>query len=189
MANYSDDSDEELGAYIYRTSHTAQLLKEEAAARSNGLATNHNKSNNITITRSKRKNPHEVENVSVSSEPKERAKKKKRYICSQEGCVNQVRKGGVCIRHGAKVKRKIRTCNTEGCANQVRKGGVCIRHGAKRTKKKYTCSYEGCNNHVVKGGVCIRHGHHGQERLAVMKDVPTLLSMEEFVSGMAQRKR
>ena len=28
-----DSDDEELGAYIYRTSRTAQLLREEAAAR------------------------------------------------------------------------------------------------------------------------------------------------------------
>ena len=39
---------------------------------------------------------------------------------------NNVVRGGVCRRHGAKVK----TCKHEGCTNQVVKGGVCIRHGA-----------------------------------------------------------
>ena len=48
-----------------------------------------------------------------------------------------VQKGGVCIRHGAKVK----TCSTEGCTNQVVKGGVCVRHGAKVKIK--TCSQKG----------------------------------------------
>ena len=147
----TDDSDEELGAYIYSTSRTAQLLREEAAARNNELSLN----NDNDITRPKRKSPHEVENVSLSSEPKQRTKKKrKKYTCSNEGCTNYAQNGGVCIRHGAKVKRK--TCKHNGCANQVQKGGVCIRHGAK--KKKSTCSHEKCTNQAVRGGVCQRHG-------------------------------
>ena len=45
MPDYSDDSDEELGAYIYRTSRTAKLLREKAAAaRNNELATNNTRS-------------------------------------------------------------------------------------------------------------------------------------------------
>ena len=53
-----DDSDEELGAYIYRTSRTAKLLREKETARNNELTTN----NDANITRPKRKSPHEVEN-------------------------------------------------------------------------------------------------------------------------------
>ena len=34
----------------------------------------------------------------------------------------------MCVTHGAKVKR----CSIDGCTNQVKKGGVCIRHGANR---------------------------------------------------------
>jgi hypothetical protein len=49
------------------------------------------------------------------------------YLCSVEGCTNHSKRGGVCIKHGAKKKR----CSTEGCTNQVIKGGVCKRHGAK----------------------------------------------------------
>jgi hypothetical protein len=41
---------------------------------------------------------------------------------------NQVYKGGVCVRHGAKKKR----CSSEGCTNIAKKGGVCTKHGAKR---------------------------------------------------------
>ena len=41
------------------------------------------------------------------------------------------------MRHGTKVK----TCSHEGCTNQARNGGVCIRHGAKQNKRK-TCSHD-----------------------------------------------
>ena len=74
-----DDSDEELGAYIYSISRTAKLLREEEAAttvRNNelelSLSTNNNDdnddndSNNIKVTTPK-KSPHKVQNVSVSS--------------------------------------------------------------------------------------------------------------------------
>jgi len=70
--------------------------------------------------------------------------------CSEEGCTKQAQKGGVCIKHGASVKR----CSNEGCTNQVVKGGVCMRHGAKRK----LCSKEGCTNQALKGGLCRRHG-------------------------------
>ncbi|KAK1748071.1 hypothetical protein QTG54_000010, partial [Skeletonema marinoi] len=64
---------------------------------------------------------------------------------------NQARARGVCIRHGAKVKR----CSSEGCTNQARSGGMCIRHRAKDKAKK--CSSEGCTNPAQNGGVCKRH--------------------------------
>ena len=72
--------------------------------------------------------------------------------CSSDGCTNQAQKGGVCIRHGAKVKQ----CSSDGCTNQAQNGGLCIKHGAKWTKKR--CSSDGCTNKAVKGGVCKRHG-------------------------------
>ncbi len=40
---------------------------------------------------------------------------RRRKICTTEGCTSRAERGGVCIRHGAKVKR----CNREGCTNQV----------------------------------------------------------------------
>jgi len=58
--------------------------------------------------------------------------------------------GGVCIKHGAKVKR----CSVEDCDNKALKGGVCLKHGAKIKR----CSVEDCNNFVQRGGVCKRHG-------------------------------
>jgi len=48
---------------------------------------------------------------------------------SEEGCTNYAVKGGVCIRHGAKMNRN--QCSSEGCANIAIKGGVCKRHGTK----------------------------------------------------------
>ena len=73
-------------------------------------------------------------------------------LCSSEGCTNQVKKGGVCIRHGATEKR----CSSVGCTNRAVKGGVCVKHGAKIDYKR--CSWEGCTKYAVKGGVCVRHG-------------------------------
>jgi hypothetical protein len=55
--------------------------------------------------------------------------------CSHEGCTNKAKGGGVCIRHGAKVKAK-RCCIHEGCANIAQKGGVCWRHGAKMSRQR-----------------------------------------------------
>ena len=38
------------------------------------------------------------------------------------------------MRHGAKVKR----CSIEGCTNQVKRGGVCGRHGAYNSQDEST---------------------------------------------------
>jgi hypothetical protein len=69
--------------------------------------------------------------------------------CSHEECANRSVKGGVCIAHGAKV----RCCGYKGCTNRVVRAGVCYRHGAKTR-----CSHEGCTNNAKRGGVCITHG-------------------------------
>ena len=36
------------------------------------------------------------------------------------------------MKHGAKQRK---TCGHEGCTNYARKGGVCVRHGAKEKNK------------------------------------------------------
>ena len=60
--------------------------------------------------------------------PKKVARKQYRKICSADACTNLARAGEeVCVKHGAKVK----LCSSDGCTNQAKKGGVCIRHGAK----------------------------------------------------------
>ena len=81
-----------------------------------------------------------------------RAQKRIRRLCKEKGCTNIVVKGGVCVKHGAKVKR----CSHEGCTNGAVKGGVCWRHGAKHDAK--ICNEEGCASIVVKGGICVKHG-------------------------------
>jgi len=139
------DSDEELGAYIYRTSRTAKLLREEAARNNDKKPPNDKKSNNIRTRRQKRKKPPEEDDNIVSA-----VLSKAKYVrkrCSNEGCINQSRKEGVCTRHGAMVKKYY--CSQEGCNNYAQKGGVCIRHGAKRK----TCSHEGCTKFAKKGGL------------------------------------
>jgi len=65
-------------------------------------------------------------------------------LCSSDGCTNISRKGGVCMRHGAKVTHK--RCSAEGCTNQVQRGGVCKKHGAKLKLG----SKEGCTNKATK---------------------------------------
>ena len=69
------------------------------------------------------------------------------------GCTNKVVNGGVCIRHGAKTKRKI--CSDPGCTNVALNGGVCIRHGAKSYKRG--CSATGCTTRAKWEGLCMRH--------------------------------
>mmetsp|Transcript_2993 Transcript_2993/g.5294 ORF Transcript_2993/g.5294 Transcript_2993/m.5294 type:complete len:591 (+) Transcript_2993:2-1774(+) len=81
---------------------------------------------------------------------------KRRYrLCSIAECTHHAVKRGVCIRHGAKLKPRVRKiCKHEGCSNRAKQGGVCIKHGAKMKP----CSHEGCTNKIVQGGVCMRHG-------------------------------
>ena len=74
----------------------------------------------------------------------------KKYTCIREGCTNQVQNRGLCFKHGAEVT----LCSHEGCSNRVANSGVCYKHGAKR----YICKHEGCTNQVISGGVCIKHG-------------------------------
>ena len=84
--------------------------------------------------------------------PKKKVVQKKySYKCSADGCTNQSRKGGVCVRHGAKLK----LCSSEACTYLAREGGVCIRHG---TKNRKICCHEGCTKKAQQGGVCMTHG-------------------------------
>jgi len=94
-----------------------------------------------------------------------------RKICTDDGCTNIARRGGVCIRHGAKDKR----CSSKGCTNQVTNGGVCVRHGAKRK----LCSSEGCTNMAIKVGVCVKQVQSSND--AAAKDV----QIEPCVEGCA----
>lgn len=83
----------------------------------------------------------------------EKIKSRKR-TCRVPGCLNRYQQGGLCIKHGAKVK----ICTFEGCTNHAKVRGVCVRHGADITKWKKYCSFEGCSNVSVRKGVCVKHG-------------------------------
>ena len=66
--------------------------------------------------------------IGVRHDKERGASKRKRKLCSQEGCDNHVVQGGVCVEHGARVK----LCKQDGCKNQVQTGGVCIKHGVRK---------------------------------------------------------
>ena len=87
----TDDSDEELGAMIYSSSHTAKKFREEAERikESELYASSKN-------TKLKRKK---------SPSPSPTSTKRVRRKCSINGCTNNVVKGGVCKRHGASSKK------------------------------------------------------------------------------------
>jgi hypothetical protein len=104
------------------------------------------------------------------------ARKKYRYECSADGCTNQSQKGGVCMRHGAKVKVKL--CSSEGCTNHVVNGGVCKKHGA----KVKLCSNEGCTNKLRKEECALGMGQRSND--AAVKDAQIKSSKEECAGGM-----
>ena len=56
--------------------------------------------------------------------PSNSSSKKKR--CSMPECTKQAKVGGLCCRHGGKVK--YRFCNAANCSNVTQKGGYCKRH-------------------------------------------------------------
>ena len=69
--------------------------------------------------------------------------------CSVDECKNCSLSGGVCRKHGAKLKR----CSVDGCENKSVKCGVCLKHGAEYK----SCSVDGCENKSQKDGVCKKH--------------------------------
>ena len=93
-----EESDDELGRMIYNSSETAK-----ARARAAAEATNNTPSPSDSETTTNAVSSNKRKSISVHDEEE---KKKKRVqvhkICSTEGCTNQVQKGGVCWKHGAK---------------------------------------------------------------------------------------
>ena len=179
--NDSDDDDEELGAYIYRSSHTAKLFREKAALealRSNPTSQQtQRKSPRLLATKSKQQVEIIPTTVPETSDTnfaiKQRAKRKRRSSVVKEDssctsvCPKSSRKqyrkvcrfdgcNSLAQKRGACKRHgaKVKRCKYDGCTNNVVREGVCIRHGAKVKR----CSHEGCTNKVQKGGVCIRHG-------------------------------
>ena len=98
--------------------------------------------------------------------------------CNNDSCTNQSVQNGVCVRHGAKVKRRI--CTSPGCNNVVISKGVCIKHGAKY-KRRPKCKYDTCSKRAIKGGVCISHGAKVKQRPKCERDGCSLLAVKHGV--------
>jgi len=193
----SDGEEEDVGALIHRE---CQLRKAEAAialeqrdtiisvsdhrlstcpaikgealkapARADGLSKKKNAGSEMPLKGKRKLSEGEEELAQMTA-----AKKKYSCECSFDACTNNAVNGGVCVRHGAKVKR----CSREGCTNQVQKGGVCVRHGAKVKR----CRSEGCTNQAqkpikLKKEECVES--MGQRSYAAMKDAPIRSKKEE----------
>eukprot|EP00984_Skeletonema_dohrnii_P000460 scaffold158_cov103-Skeletonema_dohrnii-CCMP3373.AAC.3 len=97
--------------------------------------------------------------------------KDRRKLFSIEGCsnTNKACKGGLCMRHGAKVK----LCITGGYTNHAKNGGICRRHGAK--------------NQLTTEGVCMKHGAKVNLN-AVKLDVQINQGKEECAFAMVRRR-
>jgi|SaaInl74LU_5_DNA_1037368.scaffolds.fasta_scaffold54429_1 hypothetical protein len=96
----------------------------------------------------------------------------KRCRCSSEGGANQVVKGGVCIKHTAKIALKV--CSSNGYKNCAQKEGVCRRLGAKRLRSSYAAVMDA----QIKPSVEEAWGK-GANYVALM-DVQIKSSKEEF---------
>ena len=55
-----------------------------------------------------------------------------------------------------KHEKYAKRCRIGGCDKYVQSRGLCWSHGAKVARE--TCSGEGCTNYAVKNGVCVKHG-------------------------------
>ena len=55
-----------------------------------------------------------------------KSKSSKKKKCSISQCTKQAKVGGLCMKHGGKVK--YRFCNAAHCSNVTQKGGYCKRH-------------------------------------------------------------
>ena len=58
--------------------------------------------------------------------PPKTASKSRKKKCSVQTCTKQAKVGGLCMKHGGKVK--YRFCNAPNCGNVTQKGGYCKRH-------------------------------------------------------------
>ena len=67
--------------------------------------------------------------------------------------------GGLCKRHGAKVKRWV--CKEPGCDKNAHAGGNCWRHTRVKWERR-RCQHPGCNKLGLKNGcLCVRHSERG----------------------------
>ena len=129
------DDEEELGAYIYQTSHTAKIFREKAAEASLSASLKQQaqrKSPRLLTTKSKEQDiPTLPEKSTVTSNISihQRTKRKRKLVLKEEGdtslspkTLRDQNKGG---KYACGQKRKL--CSHEGCTNVLKEGGVCRR--------------------------------------------------------------
>jgi len=162
-----DDSDDELGEFVYRTSLTAKKIHEEEqiqAKVSSTQSTTRRKSSRLELEGNKSKEVEEKESIyRKPTSTDNNNKKTKRISSSNKGkAVVLSADDEVCTEVTSNIKRVFRSgqyrtlCSSAGCTNIALKDLVCKRHGA--VVKTYTCKHKGCTSKAQKGGVCIRHG-------------------------------
>ena len=106
--------DEDLAVLIYKSSKTAKARAAAAAAAKEERQMNASSTERRTSTR-KRSSTNQDNDASMDRPRKKRTaswkyKARGKSICSADECTNIVISGGVCRRHGAKVK----LCSSEG---------------------------------------------------------------------------
>jgi hypothetical protein len=84
-------------------------------------------------------------------------------LCNIEACTTRAKKGGVCIRHGAKKRSNVAA---KACTNHAVKGGVCVRQSKAQMM-------QGCLSQARNGGVCWRHGANKRSNGARCKGAQT----------------
>jgi len=115
------EEEEDLAVLIYKSSKTAKVRAAAAAAAKEKERMNTSAVGRRTSKR-KRSSTNQEGEASIDHPGKKRAASRKQKfagkpVCSADECKNLVINGGVCKRHGAKVKR----CSSEGCNNGAKK--------------------------------------------------------------------
>jgi len=82
------------------------------------------RASSVTVSLAKKRERQEDDDEDGEMKKKIKSSSRKYRQCMSDGCTNQAYNGGVCRRHGAKVK----LCAYDGCERQAKKGGVCFRH-------------------------------------------------------------
>eukprot|EP00985_Skeletonema_marinoi_P013353 scaffold6595_cov92-Skeletonema_marinoi.AAC.1 len=105
--------------------------------------------------------------------------------CSSEGCTNYSQKGGVCKRHGAKVKRKF--CSSERCTNIVVKRGAEEECASSMVQSSKCAAVRDALIRLIK--VECAEDMEQRSNDAAVKDARIMLIQEECALSMGQRGR
>ncbi|KAF0700094.1 Aste57867_9373 [Aphanomyces stellatus] len=94
---------------------------------------------------------------------------KRKGVCSgSPHCHNQVYRGGLCVRHGARDA----PCAIDDCHKKVRVNGLCGHHAA--TLPSTACVHPGCSSQARGASMCARHHSRAPSRVL---HLPTMIEM------------